>query len=305
MAGMSRRLLAGFLAAAAVLAFAPAAFADVQACLNASEKGQKLRTAGKLREARESFVVCGAEGCPALVRHDCSQWNQDLQGILPTVVFGAKDKGGRDLFDVIVTMDGEPFLKKLDGKSVIVDPGKHTFKFESGSLTATETALIKEGEKSRVITVTFEGPPLPPGPTPPTTNTPGPITGPTPVPGADSTGHSLPPWIVVGVGGAALIAGVVIFVTTPTRPSNCNADTQKCVRRDGQTDADLADDKDRAGTADSQPVLGAIVGGAGLALIAGGLVWHFIEPTGPKTGGLRVLPWTTGKSTGLSLGATF
>lgn len=299
-------ILMSVLTASAVLAFSPVASADVQACINASEKGQKLRSSGKLREARENFVQCGAEGCPAIVRHDCSTWNQEIAAILPTVVFGAKDKSGRDMFDVTVSMDGEKLLSKLDGKSVTVDPGKHTFKFESGSLTATETALVKEGEKSRVITVTFDvgGPATATAGTPAATSSTGTPVGSTSPPGADSGGHSLAPWIVVGVGGAALIAGVVIFATTPTRPSNCNAETQKCVRRDGQTDADLADDKDRAGTADSQPVLGAIVGAAGLALIGGGLVWHFLEPTGSKSA-VRFSPWTTGKSTGFGLSGSF
>ncbi|MBX3228985.1 MAG: hypothetical protein KIT84_41360 [Labilithrix sp.] len=295
------RLAAGVLAASALLGSSGVASADVQACLNASEKGQKLRAAGKLREARESFVVCGAEGCPAMVRHDCTQWNQDLASVLPTVVFGAKDKSGRDLFDVTVSMDGEKLVSKLDGKSVIVDPGKHTFKFESGGLSATETALVKEGEKSRVITVTLDTGDSAGG----ATAAGGLGAGGTAPPGADGGGHSIVPWVVVGVGGAALVAGIVIFATTPDRPSNCREDTKRCERRPGQDDASLAADKEQAGTADSQPVLGAIVGAAGLALVAGGLVWHFLEPVGGKSAGLRVLPWTTGKSSGLSLGATF
>lgn len=300
MSGPAPRIAVGLLLAAGLVASSRPAAADVQACLTASEKGQKLRAAGKLREARDNYVICGAEGCPSLVRHDCNQWNQDLASILPTVVFGAKDKAGRDLFDVTVSMDGEPLVRKLDGKSVAVDPGKHTFKFESGGLTASEVALIKEGEKSRVISVSFDG-----GPAASPTAAPVAATA-TPAPaGADSSGHSIAPWVVVGVGGAALVAGIVIFATTPDRPSNCNADTQRCQRLEGQSDADLAADKEQAGTADSQPILGAIVGGAGLALVAGGLVWHFLEPTGSKSGALRVLPWTTGKSGGLSLGATF
>src|SRR5689334_11089164 len=123
-----RRLLVSGLVLGALVRAAPAR-ADVQACLTASEKGQRARSAGKLREARENFVICGADSCPALVRHDCAQWNSELATTLPTVVFGAHDKSGRDLFDVTVSMDGEVLLKKLDGKSVTVDPGKHTFRF--------------------------------------------------------------------------------------------------------------------------------------------------------------------------------
>lgn len=284
------------------------ALADVQACLNASEKGQRARSAGRLREAREHFVVCGAENCPALVRHDCAQWNSELASTLPTVVFGARDKQGRDLFDVTVAMDGEVVLKKLDGKSVTVDPGKHTFRFETAGLPpVTETALIKEGERARVINVTFDG----------TTATSGggvkdpkdPTWSVRPPPGEDSSkgGHTAYPWIVVGVGAVATAVGVVILLTTPDRPSNCNADTQKCTRAEGQSAEDFRKDQERAGTADSQPVLGLVVGGAGLLAVVGGLVWHFLEPTedGRSSGKLGVSPWTTGTASGLGLTRSF
>lgn len=132
------------------------ASADVQACLGASEKGQRARTAGKLREAREQFLLCSSDGCPAMVRRDCAQWQSEVIATLPSIVLGAKDRGGRDLFDVTVSVDGEPLVKKLDGKSLPIDPGPHTFKFEmAGAPPVIERALVKEGEKTRVITVTF------------------------------------------------------------------------------------------------------------------------------------------------------
>lgn len=297
------RILFGVVAAGFLLATPGIASADVQACLAASEKGQKLRSQGKLREARENFVICGAEGCPNLVRHDCSQWNSELAATLPTVVFGAKDRSGKDLFDVTVTMDGEVLVKKLDGKSVTIDPGKHTFKFEASGLPPlTETDLVKEGEKARVINVTLGDPPPPNVTPPPTTTKP---------PGGEMQEHSIAPWIVVGLGAAAVVAGVVIFATTPDRPSNCDKTTQKCSRvpasgPDMETDEQLAKDKDQAGQADSQPVLGLVVAGAGGVLVAGGLVWHFLEPTGPKTGNnIKLSPWTTGKSSGIGLSGTF
>jgi len=274
---------------------------DVQACLNASEKGQRARTAGKLREARENFIICGDERCPTIVRHDCAQWNSELASSLPTVVFGARDKQGRDLFDVTVAIDGEPIVKKLDGKSVTVDPGKHIFKFEAaGFPPVTETVLVKEGERARVITVTFDSG------TPVTKPPPGQPDKPAAT-GGGSGGHTPYPWILVGVGGAALVAGLVIVLTTPDRPTNCNEDTQKCTRNEGQSEDDFRKDQERAGTADSQPVLGVAVAAGGLALAIGGLVWHFVEPTedSRRSSKLRVTPWTTGRSTGLSLTKSF
>jgi hypothetical protein len=147
-----------------------------------------------------------------------------------------------------------------------------------------------------VINVTLGEAPPAPAPTP---------APPPPPPRGEVREHSVAPWIVVGVGGAAVVAGAVIFLTAPDRPSNCDKDTQKCTRGTNESSADFAKDKDRAGQADSQPILGIIVAGAGAALVAGGLIWHFLEPVGPKSGNVKFSPWTTGKSSGVGLSGTF
>lgn len=282
---------------------------DVQACLNASEKGQRARANGKLREARESFLVCGSEGCPSIVRKDCSQWTDQLTNALPTVVFGAKDRAGHDLFDVAVTMDGEKIVDKLDGKAVFVDPGRHTFKFEAnGAAPVNETLLVREGEKSRVVTVTFaigESTTAPTASGNPTGHGSG--GGNTGAGSAEKPegGHSVIPWIIVGIGGAAMVTGVVLVLTTPERPSNCQKESQTCTRIGGQSEADFKADQEQAGKADSQPVLGWAITGIGAAFVVGGLLWHFLEPTGEKTAKSKLVPWTTGQASGLSLGGSF
>lgn len=302
-----KQLLAGGLLLATVTAVVPV-WADVQACLAASEKGQRARAAGRLREARESFIVCGAETCPSLVRRDCAQWSSEIAPTIPTVVFGAHDKAGRDFFDVTVSMDGEVVVKKLDGKSIAVDPGKHTLRFDIAGLpSVTEVVLIKEGEHARAVNVTFDSGS---SSTTPTNSVAGTATGAV-QPGADTgkhEGHTPYPWILVGVGVVGVAVGAAILLTTPDRPSNCNADTLKCTRLDKQSDDDFRKDQERAGTADSQPVLGYIVAAGGLAFIGGGLLWHFLEPTGPTGGSrssARIMPWTTGKASGISLGTSF
>ncbi|AKU97306.1 hypothetical protein AKJ09_03970 [Labilithrix luteola] len=272
--------------------------ANVQACLAASEKGQRARAAGKLREAREQFLVCGAEGCPSVVRHDCTQWQTDLQASIPTVVLGAKDRGNRDLVDVTVSVDDQVLVNKLDGKAVNVDPGAHTFKFEHPTYpTVTQQAVIKEGEKSRNITVTFEGG------EPEVTKVENPSQP------AVVREHTVLPWVVVGVGVAALATGAVIFATSPDRPANCDKGTQLCVHPVGMSDSDFKASQEKAGDADSRPVLGAVLGASGLGLVAIGLLWHFVEPTGPvktETGtALRVTPWAGANMSGLSLDGRF
>lgn len=301
------------LAAAAVIAStaAEAAAADVQACLASSEKGQRARANGKLREARESFLVCGNESCPAIVRRDCAQWTSELTTALPTVVFGAKDRAGRDLFDVNVSADGETIASKLDGKAVYVDPGRHTFKLETaGAPPVTETILVKEGEKSRVVNVTFAI-----GEAPSTGGSGSGGNGSGAGSGSGSGGgggdrneggHTVFPWIVVGIGGVGIVTGIVLYATTPSRPGNCIEETQTCQRLDKQSDADFKADQEQAGRADSQPVLGLAIGGIGAAFVVGGLLWHFLEPTGSSSAkNTKFLPWTTGQASGLGLSRTF
>jgi hypothetical protein len=271
---------------------------ELQACLTASEKGQHARAAGKLREAREQLMICGGEGCPALVRRDCSQWQAEIAAITPTVVFGAKDKQGRDLFDVAVAMDGEPLVKKLDGKSVVVDPGPHTFTFEMrGHPAIIERALVKEGEKTRAIAVTFgaeAAAPTPIAPAPPEDRV---QTG--------DSGHTVFPWIVVGVGVATVITGTTLLLTAPDLPDGCAKSSRLCARTPGESDESFSSRQDQAGQSEGQPRLGWIVGAVGLGIVAGGLLWHFLEPTGPRTSGLRVSPWAGPGTSGAAVSGAF
>jgi hypothetical protein len=298
-----RRLLGTALVLGSALASGTASATDVQACLAASEKGQQARSDGRLREARERFLVCAGDGCPAIVRRDCSQWQAELVAMMPSIVFGAKDKQGRDLFDVTVTMDGEPLVKKLDGKSIPIDPGPHTFRFESaGQPAVTERALVKEGEKSRGITVTFGGG----GASPPTTAT-STDAGPERDGGDPSTtrGHTVLPWVVFGVGVATVVAGVVVVLTAPDLPTNCVQATSKCTRAPGETDAQFAEAQAQAGQHDARPFVGLVVGAVGLAVAGGGLLWHFLEPTREDKRALRITPWAGPGSSGLVVGRSF
>jgi uncharacterized membrane protein len=292
-------------AASMVLAFAShasRASADVQACLGASEKGQRARGAGKLREAREQFLLCSSDGCPAMVRRDCAQWQGEVIATLPSIVLGAKDRAGRDLFDVTVSIDGEPLVKKLDGKSLPVDPGPHTFKFEmAGAPPVIERALIKEGEKTRVIAATFavgaaasDAPP-----------TPAPVAEDKSAAGHER-GHTVFPWIVVGLGVATMGAGLVVLLTSPSLPPGCSQATKTCTRLPGEPPSAFAKRQEDAGRSESQPTEGLIIGAIGLGVVGAGLLWHFLEPTGPaRTGALHFTPWAAPGTAGGALGASF
>jgi hypothetical protein len=125
-------------------------------CFRAVDDGQKLRTARKLVAARDKFIECARPVCPALIRKDCAEWLSEAQATMPSVVFGATDASGKDILNARVLVDGVLLTDKLDGSSVFVDPGPHDYRFEwPGHGSVAQPIVIREGEKSRLISVKF------------------------------------------------------------------------------------------------------------------------------------------------------
>ena len=147
--------------AAGLVASSPgAARADqTDACIEASVRGQELRDQGKLVAAREQLLVCGVQSCPRLLQKECSEWLADVEARTPSIVIGAIDAEGHDTADVKVTLDGAPFLARLDGQAQPIDPGAHRLTFEhAGSAVLEQQLILREGERRRVVTVRL--PPL-------------------------------------------------------------------------------------------------------------------------------------------------
>jgi tetratricopeptide (TPR) repeat protein len=121
--------------------------------------------------------------------------------------------------------------------------------------------------------------------------------------------HTIPPWIVVGAGGIAIIAGVVVLATAPKAPNMCDASSETCTHITGESADAFAKRQQEAGRAKNQPLYGGIVIGGGAALVVGGLLWHFLEPTGPveKSAALKpkLTPQVTPGYAGVSLGGSF
>lgn len=121
--------------------------------------------------------------------------------------------------------------------------------------------------------------------------------------------HTAPPWILVGVGGAAVVVGIVVFATAPSLPVGCDPDTRKCAKSNPNEPAtETADRWRRAGNSKDQPVIGGVIAGVGGAFVLGGLLWHFLEPTGPvekSAAKTKVTPHVSPGFAGLSLGGSF
>lgn len=214
-----------------LLCSAGALAVDKAACLDAASKAQVLRDENKLVDARRELRVCAQQECPVVVQQDCAGWLADVEKSLPTVVVSAKDDAGADLTDVAVAVDGAPFLKRLEGESVPIDPGAHVFHFEwAGGPGADLQVLVKQGGKDQGVTVVLKRATAQAGttagvPPPPFTVTPSPSGAETAPPSTGRSPWRTVGWITAGVGAAGLVVGSVFGgLAVGAKNGACNGD---------------------------------------------------------------------------------
>jgi tetratricopeptide (TPR) repeat protein len=147
-------------------------------------------------------------------------------------------------------------------------------------------------------------------------------SSPAPPPPTEMRGHTPWPWVLVGIGGAAIVAGAIVRFTAPALPEGCNRSNEKCSYLDANVSdnpqgnqreptpeekADLDSRRATAGKAVAQPKVGLGIAVAGAALALGGLVWHYLEPTGPKEAAskTKLQPTFSPGYAGLTLGGSF
>jgi len=93
-----------------------------------------------------------------------------------------------------------------------------------------------------------------------------------------SGGHSIVPWVVVGVGGAALVGGIILLVVGSGKVSESKALCPNNSCPPSVLSTALAENK----SGYTLETVGLIVGGLGVAGVATGLIWHFMEPMSEK-----------------------
>jgi len=96
-------------------------------------------------------------------------------------------------------------------------------------------------------------------------------------PADEGGGHTVLPWVVVGVGGAALVAGVVLYAVGGPQISDAEKTCGSVhVCPPGAAGANAISEGNNGRTLET---VGVVVGAVGVAGVAGGLLWHFLEPT--------------------------
>ncbi len=119
-------------------------------CLAATEASLKSGNEHHLRTERNQLLICAAATCPDDIRKECLRRVEDVNAAIPTIIFEAKDAAGNDLSAVRVTMDGEDLAERLEGTALSIDPGQHTFVFETpGQRAVAKRFVIRESEKDR------------------------------------------------------------------------------------------------------------------------------------------------------------
>jgi hypothetical protein len=266
-------------------------------CISASNTSIKLRREHNLREARQQLLVCAAQTCPAEISSECERRLVAVNAAIPTLVFEVKDAPGNDLSSVSVMMDGKPLADRLEGTAISIDPGAHSFHFETaGQAPVDKLFVVQEGQKDRRERIVFGAAA---SSALPATEQTSPPKGNGASPGAANRGSSSPwgplkTWGLV-VGGAGIIgigigSAFGLIATSDKNNADCDASGHCALGplNDARTHANVS-------------TVGFAAGGV---LLATGIALVILGPRG-EAGSVRVAPAVVGGSGGVVIGGTF
>ena len=162
-----RRIASGLVATSfLVTTAAPALAAPTKdECVEAHGRGQDFREEGRLTKARQVFLTCSQQTCPALIQSDCARFAEELGRLVPSVTFVARDSHAADLPNTSVFLDEQLVASRLDeGKTYDIDPGKHQVRFVHDGKEVSMRVVLSQGEKGETSSPPS---PTPPAPSPP------------------------------------------------------------------------------------------------------------------------------------------
>lgn len=180
---------------------APPSTVDAKSvCLESFGRAQRMRREAMLLEARQELLACAQDGCFDAVRVKCMQWLEEVDSDIPTLVIAIKDKSGETPRDARVLIDGGGASAALGGRALEVNPGTHEMSvtLPSGE-RMVKSVTILQGQKNQSVVFDFTPPEEPMNTLPPQV-----------IVRDGST--NVPAVVAFGVGGAALVAGIITGV---------------------------------------------------------------------------------------------
>jgi hypothetical protein len=250
--------LVGIVAAIASLGAVGSAAADTrQACGDAYYAVQVLRDEGKYEDALYAAEICVSDDCAKFVRDDCTVWKREIEALVAarraSLIVEALDEDGLPMREATATLDGAAWLTSLDGEARDLPPGTHEIEVSvDGQPSQRRSVIVRAGEQAQRVVFTFGSP----------SNL--------------SRGDGPIPWILGGVGLAALVAGATTggFVIDAylTTQEECDDVARSC-----SPAGDAAADRGRVL---GPTTTGLLVGG--VVLMVTGLVWKLADPGTPR-----------------------
>jgi hypothetical protein len=283
----------------AIVLVAPASLAGdptVAECIRANEMSISLRGNDRLREAREQLLVCAARSCPGEIRAQCERHLVEVNASIPTIVFEAKNAAGNDLSAVKVSMDGRPLADRLEGTPIALDPGSHSFHFESPGLPPVDKSFVlHQGEKERRERIAFVSPAVAAGgqepPTISRTETPV-APGPRETPSSSWSALKTVGLVTAGAGIVGIGIGTVFGLVATSDKSSAHCDSN------GYCDAGpLHEARNHADASTAGLVAGGVLLAAGVTLV-------LVAPSGSKSS-VQVAPVVGDRTGGLVFRGVF
>lgn len=264
----------------AFLALVPrvAEAATKEECLEAHGRGQDLREKSQLVAAKRAFMTCAQSGCPNMVQADCARFADEVDRLIPTVAFSARDQRGTDVPSTLVYVDDLVVATRLeDGHLRELDPGPHTVRFVHDGHERTLSVVLNQGEKARLVVATFTD----------SRATPTATSAAAPSATAEAPSRPLGPLALSGIGlAAAAVGGTLIGIGFALMPSQCSVSARDCAAPPG----DPAFAKAQSSMTFVNVGTGLAIGG--VVTFVAGLVWYFAQPKSvraPESAGLPII----------------
>lgn len=259
-------MLKGITLASVVAAslFTTAARAD-EACSRAYDGALALSDAperdpaGLYAASKTCLEACAKSAADQSTLTECESWKTKSRDFLAFATFDIRDGAGAIVTDGTVSIDGAP-PRPITRDPMEVNPGTHTFKVDVTLTTGAVSSTANESFNSRESkTVKVALQPLA-----------APVGAPTPMSPSSDQGGGTPVWpfVVGGIGAAAMIAGAVLVgvgASVDSDPSEAPVCNPTGDEYDWQACQDLHNDPP-SGT-------GPLAGGAVLLVLGtGGLI---------------------------------